>query len=299
MFHRANAGANKPSGKMQVNAVGNDQQQPPRTGMNQTAIRRYQGSEERIHNDDLANQNATTPYAVKKVNETQKQKIMETQIKEDMDMNNPQVKPQQNNQGDQPSQGRVDIPGNNFQRPGIPAGRPAYPGAYPGAASAPAQPVSSQSTSSYNTQAADNQNRLVIGRGITLSGEIEACEHLVVEGTVEASLKGASVLDIAESGAFYGTVEIDEANVAGRFEGDITVNGRLTIEETGVIIGSITYKELAIEAGATIEGSVSPLGSQHTQSQPTSRKSAPAKAKKVSQNNENELPFADKSVAAE
>ena len=299
MFHRANAGANKPGGKMQVEAGSKDQQQPPRTGMNQTAIRRYQGSEERIQNDDLANQNATTPYAVKTVNEPQKQIRMETQIKEDMDMNNPQAKPQQNNQGDQSSQGRVDIPGNNFQRPGIPAGRPAYPGAYPGAAATQSQPVNQSSTSSYSAQTSDNQNRLVIGRGITLSGEIEACEHLVVEGTVEASLKGASVLDIAESGAFYGTVEIDEANISGRFEGDITVNGRLTVEETGVIIGSITYKELAIEAGATLEGSISPLNSQQSQSQqPSNRKSAP-KAKKVSQNNENELPFADKSVAAE
>lgn len=295
MFHRANAGANKPSAKLPVNPVGKDEQQPPRTGMNQTAIRRHQGSEERVPNDGSANQNATMPYAVNNLNETQKQKIKETE-----DMNNPQAKqPQQNDQQGSAPQGRVDIPGNNFQRPGIPAGRPAYPGAYPGASAAPAQPAApSTSTTSYSGQTADNQNRLVIGQGITLSGEIEACEHLVVEGTVEASLKGASVLDISESGAFFGTVEIDEANISGRFEGDITVNGRLTIEETGVIIGSITYKELAIEAGATLEGSISPIGSQASQSQQPASRKAPAKAKKVSQNNENELPFADKSAAA-
>ena len=102
--------------------------------------------------------------------------------------------------------------------------------------------------------------RLVIGQGISLSGEIEACEFLVIEGTVEAALKGASVLEIAESGVFYGTVEINEATVAGRFEGDITCNGRLTITATGSVTGTVAYKELAIEAGATLDGKVNPLG---------------------------------------
>ena len=93
-----------------------------------------------------------------------------------------------------------------------------------------------------------------------MSGEIESCDHLIVEGTVEATLKGASVLDIAESGVFYGTVEIDEATIAGRFEGDIQINGRLTIRTGGAITGSIVYKELEVEAGATIDGRISPIG---------------------------------------
>lgn len=292
MFHRAKAGATKPQGKVQVNPVGKGQEQPPRTGMNQTAVKRHTGTKKWAEKDTSANQNATSTYAVNNVNKTIE--------KEEMEMNNAQAKPQpqQNNQGEQAQapQGRVDIPGNNFQRPGIPAGRSAYPGSYPGAAGQSA--ANQGTTTSYSAQNADNQNRLVIGHGITLSGEIEACEHLVVEGTVEASLKGASVLDIAASGAFYGTVEIDEANISGRFEGDITVNGRLTVEDTGVIIGSITYKELAVEAGATLEGSISPIGSQAAQSSQQPSRKAPQKAKKVAQNNENELPFADKSAAA-
>ncbi len=104
-----------------------------------------------------------------------------------------------------------------------------------------------------------NDRVLTIGRGINMSGEIEACDQLLVEGTVEAALKGAKILDIAESGTFYGTVEIEEALIAGRFEGDITVNGRLTIKETGVITGSIAYRELEVEAGAVLDGRMTPL----------------------------------------
>jgi cytoskeletal protein CcmA (bactofilin family) len=154
----------------------------------------------------------------------------------------------------------VDIPatgGNPFQRPN-PAqaaasnanrtGMPSY-GSYSNFAAAPSA-----------TGANATGRRLVIGEGITMSGEIESCDTLVVEGTVEAALKGASILEIAEKGMFYGTVEISEATIAGKFEGELTVNGRLTIRATGSVVGAVTYKELSVEAGATIDGKVNPVG---------------------------------------
>ena len=202
----------------------------------------------------------------------------------------------EDNQTDSSMEERVDIPGNNFQRPNRGAAstpatpatsRPAYPGAY---ASSPYGAHSNDS---------DNGRKLVIGQGITLSGEIESCDHLIVEGTVEAALKGANMMDVSESGAFFGTVEIEEAVIAGRFEGDIVVNGRLTIRATGIVIGSISYGELAIEAGATLEGSIDPIGSTVSAVKAPATKKATPKAKKVSQNVGAELPFADKTASAE
>ncbi len=139
--------------------------------------------------------------------------------------------------------------GAGYQRPGqAPARAGGYPGAYPGA-------MGGRSVSN----ASESDRRLTIGPGITMSGEIESCDYLLVEGTVEAALKGANMLEVAESGIFYGTVEIEEANIAGRFEGDITVSGRLTISSTGTVTGSISYKEIEIEAGAILDGKLTPL----------------------------------------
>jgi len=157
-------------------------------------------------------------------------------------------------------QGRtLDIPSQAYQPQAATAPRAPGSYGYPGATSAPSQ--SSAFGSQVETKLS-NGRRLVIGQGITMSGEIEACDHLTVEGTVEAALKGASILEIAESGVFYGTVEIDEATIAGRFEGDITVGGRLTITSTGSVTGSVAYKELAVEAGATVDGKLTPLASK-------------------------------------
>ncbi len=138
--------------------------------------------------------------------------------------------------------------------------RPSYTGSSYGAAVPHQKP---EATSSLYGSSSDRT--LTIGRGINMSGEIDACDHLLVEGTVEAALKGAKCLDIAESGTFYGTVEIEEATIAGRFEGDITVNGRLTLKASGVVTGSIAYRELEVEAGAVLDGRMTPLKGEVSQ----------------------------------
>lgn len=194
----------------------------------------------------------------------------------------------------------VDIPASPFQRPGQPAAapaaaaRPAAPayGAYSAPAAYGAAPASMPSATSD-----PKSRRLVIGQGITMSGEIESCDMLIVEGTVEAALKGASSLEIAETGMFYGTVEISEATIAGKFEGDLTVNGRLTVRASGSITGAIAYKELAVEAGATIDGKITPLGGKGASSEKKSHKGGNASHAKDSvkvqsiANTQDELPI--------
>jgi cytoskeletal protein CcmA (bactofilin family) len=166
----------------------------------------------------------------------------------------PSMTEQDNKQTDTAYGEDRDLPISTYARAGAaPAARApvsAYPGSYSAYSARPHEQANAASSS---------DRRLTIGAGITLSGEIEACDYLLVEGTVEAALKGANVLDIAESGVFYGTVEINEATIAGRFEGDIAVHGRLTITASGTVTGSIAYKELSIEAGAVIDGKLTPL----------------------------------------
>ena len=60
---------------------------------------------------------------------------------------------------------------------------------------------------------AKSESRLTVGPNIKLRGvEIEDCDTLVVEGYVEASMD-SRVIEIAESGVYKGTVEIDIAIV--------------------------------------------------------------------------------------
>ena len=98
--------------------------------------------------------------------------------------------------------------------------------------------------------------RLSVGRGITLSGEINSCQKLYIAGIVEANLTNCRDLDIAESGLFKGSTSIEEAEVSGRFEGDLTVRKRLLIKATGRVSGTIRYGQLEIERGGQISGDI-------------------------------------------
>lgn len=180
---------------------------------------------------------------------------------------------------------QIDIPASGSYQ-----ARPSQPGTFSGGAYPGASNGSGEG------------RRLVISEGITMSGEITACDYLVIEGTVEASLQGSRVLEVTDTGTFYGSVEIDEATIAGRFEGEIVCNGRLTIKSTGVVTGSISYRELQVEAGAEIDGKLGPLKSASGSSAQKGGSAGATGKKSVNPKNDNqgnELPLASGAVAAE
>ena len=106
----------------------------------------------------------------------------------------------------------------------------------------------------YVGSTADEARRLVVARDISLSGRIGACAYLVIEGVVQAESFTTRRMDILESGLFCGTAEMQECVIAGRFEGKLSVLGRLTVKPTGQIYGEVEYGILEVEAGAKIEG---------------------------------------------
>jgi cytoskeletal protein CcmA (bactofilin family) len=204
--------------------------------------------EERTGNENGANISPNSP-AAQAAGKTSNPVTQSKQQKETQPMS--QNQPEEKNEQSQEKR-NADIPANMQRMQQTPPGASRIPGSY-------ASNYQSYSGTAMAGGETGSSRKLIVGQGINLSGEIEACDHLIVEGKVEATLKGASLLDVAEGGVFYGTVEIEEATIAGRFEGDLTVAGRLTIKSTGSITGAIAYRELAVEAGATVDGKIGPL----------------------------------------
>ena len=103
--------------------------------------------------------------------------------------------------------------------------------------------------------------KLIVGHGISLNGEIRSCDHLIVEGTVEAQLTDCRAIDLSGDGVFTGSAEVDEADIAGRFDGDLTVRGRIVLRSGGVVSGKLCYGEIEIETGGKVIGMMEPLES--------------------------------------
>ncbi len=99
-----------------------------------------------------------------------------------------------------------------------------------------------------------DSRRLMVGREISLSGEITSCEHLTVEGRVEATLTDARTLDVAPTGLFRGRASVDEADIRGRFEGELIARARLTVRAGARLTGTIRYTIITIEPGGEVSG---------------------------------------------
>jgi cytoskeletal protein CcmA (bactofilin family) len=100
------------------------------------------------------------------------------------------------------------------------------------------------------------EKQLHVGKEITLNGTIAECDSLLVEGFVDATLDNASILEITETGTFKGKVSVDHVIVAGLFEGELIVGKQLTIKSTGILRGSVSYLQMEVESGGSIEGSM-------------------------------------------
>jgi len=128
------------------------------------------------------------------------------------------------------------------------------------AANAAPAPAHSEAAPKVEPRADERKEaKLVVGPDIKMKGvEITDCDTLVVEGRMEATLD-SRVLEIAQNGVFQGTIAVDNAEIHGRFEGELTVRKQLIIQGTGKVSGKIRYAKIKIEEGAEVSGEISVL----------------------------------------
>jgi len=97
----------------------------------------------------------------------------------------------------------------------------------------------------------------VIGETLHFKGELSAGEDLVIEGKVEGVVnQGKCCLTVKPKGVLLANVNATKIFVEGRVEGDLAATVSVTIRESGVVTGNITAPKVAINEGATFNGSV-------------------------------------------
>jgi cytoskeletal protein CcmA (bactofilin family) len=121
---------------------------------------------------------------------------------------------------------------------------------------------------------AAERRTLVVGKGISLQGTVTDAERLVVDGTVESQMIQATELQITHSGVFKGEVQVEDAEIAGVFDGTITARGSLIIRATGRVLGVARTRRLSVEDGGQLSGRMEML----TEAQASAPPGAPAAA---------------------
>jgi len=100
-------------------------------------------------------------------------------------------------------------------------------------------------------------NRLYIGEGVTIRGEISVPDTLVVCGVLEGDVTVGNLI-VGETGSIKGRITVAEnAEISGKVFEKLDVKCLLILRSTGRVDGNISYGLLQIEQGASIAGGLS------------------------------------------
>lgn len=94
----------------------------------------------------------------------------------------------------------------------------------------------------------------IIGASIKVKGNFHGQGNIVIEGTLEGSLKTDANIFIGEKARVTANIEAKDLIVNGEIKGSIKVKSYLSLGGTAKINGDVQYGELSIERGAVING---------------------------------------------
>ncbi len=98
----------------------------------------------------------------------------------------------------------------------------------------------------------------VLAADVIVTGNIAASLDLHLDGRVEGDIQCASLVQGRDS-VIRGAVTAEIARLAGTVEGSISARD-LVIQASARISGDVTYETLTIEQGSQVDGRFSPRG---------------------------------------
>jgi cytoskeletal protein CcmA (bactofilin family) len=97
----------------------------------------------------------------------------------------------------------------------------------------------------------------VIGRSVTIRGELSGKEDLYMDGIVEGTISlPESRLTVGPNARVLADLNAHDVVIYGLVEGNIRATGRIELRESAVVRGDIVAERLSIEENASIKGKV-------------------------------------------
>ena len=97
----------------------------------------------------------------------------------------------------------------------------------------------------------------IIGEGSVLKGNLNTSGNIRLEGKVIGDICSKSKVACGETSIVDGNVEAENAEIAGKVTGKVTVSELLILKPTASIHGDINTVNLIIESGANFNGACS------------------------------------------
>lgn len=103
--------------------------------------------------------------------------------------------------------------------------------------------------------------RNVIAKNTSLVGDIKSEGDFRIDGTLEGTIKTLGRVIIGIDGFVNGSIDASNADIEGKFSGQLQVTGTLTLKASANISGDVTISKLSVEPGANFNATCSMKGS--------------------------------------
>lgn len=90
-----------------------------------------------------------------------------------------------------------------------------------------------------------------IGKSTHITGDVISKADFRVDGKLEGSVETTGKIVIGVEGIITGKVICTNADIEGKFKGELMVSNLLSLKSTAVIEGDVTVSKLSIDPGAT------------------------------------------------
>ena len=100
--------------------------------------------------------------------------------------------------------------------------------------------------------------KVVIGNGVKFKGEITEADDVQIDGQADVTIHTSNLV-VGGTGDLKGNITSTNIDVWGNLEGEIKVEGTLTVQEQGTVSGSVEYEQIQVKLGGKIKGEIKSL----------------------------------------
>jgi len=94
----------------------------------------------------------------------------------------------------------------------------------------------------------------LIGEGITMIGDFESKDPIIINGTLQGNISSTNHLNISETGSMTGEGETASVKIEGAMEGKLVIQKDTYFTSTGHMVGNLKTATLKTDDGSEFVG---------------------------------------------
>jgi cytoskeletal protein CcmA (bactofilin family) len=103
-------------------------------------------------------------------------------------------------------------------------------------------------------EAQEEEPETVIAENVEIKGSLKFEKLLRIDGTFEGELHSSGKLVVGPKGSVKADIDLEEAYISGKVEGNITVKTRLVLRGRAEVHGNISAPLCSVDEGVSIVG---------------------------------------------